>query len=115
MATKQKEESPNLSDEDDVGHSLADAAAAIVTDEAETSDARGADVPVTTGAVSNPFQIVSTNRTAVVHLRFLIMFSETLIAQPMDWEIDAVEKRIKITNLGFIFAQRELNQIYSRQ
>lgn len=59
----------DLGDENDVGGGFADAAAAIVADEAEAGDAGGADVLVAASAVGNPFEGVGAHGTAVVHRR----------------------------------------------
>jgi len=58
----------NLGDEYEVAFGLADAAAAIVAYETEASDARGADLPVQTGSVGDPFQRLCANSTTVIHL-----------------------------------------------
>lgn len=71
---------PNLGNEDDVGLSFADAAAAILADEAESRHAGGADLPMTTWAVRNPFQTVGAHRTAIIHGFLVWDWTENLIA-----------------------------------
>lgn len=60
-------ENPNLGDEDDVGLGLANTAAAIVADEAEASDAGGANIPMAAGTIGHPFKSVGADGTAIVH------------------------------------------------
>lgn len=59
---------PYLGDEDDAGFGLADAAAAILADEAEARHAGGAYLPMPTRTVRNPFKSVGAHRTAIVHV-----------------------------------------------
>lgn len=47
---------------------LADATSEILADEAEPSDAGGADLPMPTGPVGHPFERFGTHRTAIVHV-----------------------------------------------
>ena len=58
----------DLGDENDVGLGLADTATAILADEAEASDAGGADLFVATSSVRNPFKSIGTHSTAIVHV-----------------------------------------------
>lgn len=77
---KKGEKKPNLGDEDYAGFGLADAAAAILADEAETCHAGGAHLPMPTWTIRNPFKSVSAHRTAIIHVSlFQILEIKNLI------------------------------------
>jgi len=58
----------HLGDKNDRRLGLADTAARIVEDESETNDACGANLSVTTRSIGNPFEIVSADGTAIIHV-----------------------------------------------
>lgn len=70
-------EDDNLCDKNDVVLGLANTAAAVIADKSEASDAGGANILVATSTVCHPLQAFRTNRAAIVHLRYRIVYEET--------------------------------------